>query len=48
MIVDCVNCEKDASNRTPWLLVVVLAGIIGSLLYFFIRKLPRETGQNQA
>jgi cytochrome bd-type quinol oxidase subunit 2 len=48
MIVDCVTHEKDANNRTPWLLVVVLAGIIGALLYCFVRKLPRETGRNQA
>jgi prolipoprotein diacylglyceryltransferase len=47
MIVDCVNCEKDANTRTTWLLVTVLAGIIGALLYYFIRKLPRETGRNQ-
>jgi hypothetical protein len=47
MIVDCINYEKDANNRTPWLLVVVLAGILGALLYCFIRKLPRETGQRQ-
>lgn len=48
MIVDCVTSEKEANSRTPWLLVVVLAGIIGALLYYFIRKLPREAGQNQA
>ncbi len=41
MVIDCVKCE-DGGTRIAWLLVILLAGVIGTPLYFFFRKLPRH------
>lgn len=45
MIVDCANYEKEGSTKIAWLLVILLAGIIGAPLYYLIRKLPRKGEQ---
>jgi len=47
MIVDCANNEKEGSTKIAWLLVILLAGIVGAPLYFLVRKLPRKSGQSQ-
>lgn len=41
MILDCISQETDPTNKIAWLLVILLVGIIGAPLYFFVRKLPR-------
>lgn len=41
MILDCITQETDPTNKIAWLLVILLVGIIGAPLYFFVRKLPR-------
>lgn len=41
MIVDCITVEPDPTNKIAWLLVILLVGVIGAPLYFFVRKLPR-------
>ncbi|WP_415910227.1 PLDc N-terminal domain-containing protein [Oleiharenicola sp. Vm1] len=41
MIVDCITLEPDPTNKIAWLLVILLVGVIGAPLYFFVRKLPR-------
>jgi hypothetical protein len=41
MIVDCITHETDAGNKIAWLLVILLVGLIGAPLYFFVRKLSR-------
>jgi hypothetical protein len=42
MLIDCVTKEKDEGNsRLIWVLVIVLTGIIGGLIYFFVRKRKR-------
>ena len=43
MIVDCAKHELEGSTKIAWLLVILLAGIIGAPLYFFIRRLPRQS-----
>ena len=40
MIVDCATKEQPDS-KIVWLLIVLLAGIVGAVIYFFVRKLPR-------
>jgi len=41
MIVDCATKEEEGSNKIVWILVVVLLGWLGALIYLFVRKLPR-------
>jgi hypothetical protein len=42
MIVDCLKHETEGSTKIAWLLVILLAGVIGAPLYFFLRRLPRQ------
>ncbi len=43
MIVDCATREPDQGNtKVIWLLVILLAPL-GSLIYFFARKLQRAS-----
>lgn len=42
MIVDCVTKEEGSGSKVAWLLVIILLGLIGAPLYFFVRKLPRK------
>jgi hypothetical protein len=41
-IVDCVKRETDGSTKIAWLLIILLVGIIGAPVYFFVRWLPRR------
>ena len=42
MIVDCVTNEPPEGNdRLIWILVIVLAQGIGSLIYYFVRRPQR-------
>jgi hypothetical protein len=43
MLVDCANHENEGSTKIAWLLIILLAGVVGAPLYFFVRKLPRNT-----
>jgi len=39
MLVDCVKRKfKEDSEKIIWVLVIVLTGIIGALIYYFIVK----------
>ncbi|VVB78352.1 Uncharacterised protein [uncultured archaeon] len=39
MIVDCATRKfKDDTEKVVWIIVIVLAGIIGSLIYYFVVK----------
>jgi len=41
MIVDAAKRKfKNESDKTLWILVVVLAGIIGAIVYYFVIKRP--------
>jgi len=47
-IVDCVQNERsDGNDKLVWILIIVLAGWIGSLIYVFVRRPARirEFGQ---
>ena len=42
MLIDCVQNEPNEGNdKVIWILVIVLAGWIGSLIYYFVRKRSR-------
>ena len=37
MIIDCVKRKfKDDTEKIVWLLVIIFAGIVGALIYYFI------------
>lgn len=43
MVIDCVNRESnEGNNNVIWLLVILLAPF-GSVIYFFSRKLQRQS-----
>lgn len=49
MIVDCAKYETEDTTKIVWLLIILLAGLIGAPLYFFVRKAPcRRLAQFQA
>jgi hypothetical protein len=41
MLVDCIRFE-DERAKVVWILVIVLAGIVGALIYLFARRIPRR------
>jgi prolipoprotein diacylglyceryltransferase len=42
MIIDCAKNEPDDGNdKIVWILVVVLAGVIGAAVYYFVRRPER-------
>jgi hypothetical protein len=41
MLVDCIQREfppQDQNSKIVWILVIVLAGWLGALIYFFVVK----------
>jgi len=41
-IVDCATKEPDTGNtKIVWILIILFAGIIGSIIYFFARRPKR-------
>ena len=43
MIVDCAKRKfKDDTMKIIWLLVMVLIGIIGAIVYFFVVKVNKN------
>jgi hypothetical protein len=44
MLVDCVRKEPTEGNdRIVWVLIIVLLHLLGAIVYFFVRKLPRAS-----
>lgn len=44
MLIDCITKETDeGNNRLIWVLVIVLTGAIGALIYYFVRRQKRQT-----
>ncbi len=40
-IVDCAMREPEGNDKLVWLIVIVLIGIIGSLIYCLVRRPAR-------
>jgi sterol desaturase/sphingolipid hydroxylase (fatty acid hydroxylase superfamily) len=39
MIIDCANNEPSEGNdKIVWILVIVLAGFLGAVIYYFARR----------
>jgi phospholipase D-like protein len=41
MLLDCIRYENER-DKVVWILVIVLAGILGALIYLFARRVPRR------
>ena len=41
MLIDCIRKETDGTQRLIWALVIFFLPCIGSLIYFFARKMAR-------
>jgi hypothetical protein len=37
MIYECATRERNSTEKIMWLLLVILAPVIGSLIYFLVR-----------
>ena len=44
MLIDCIKNEKDGTQRVIWAIVIFFFPCIGSLIYLFVRKMPRGKG----
>lgn len=42
MVVDCAKNEKNSTQKTIWIILMILFWILGAVLYFLVRKLPRK------
>jgi peptidoglycan/LPS O-acetylase OafA/YrhL len=43
MLVDCaMNEPSDSNDKIVWILILVFTGIIGAVLYYFVRRPRRE------
>lgn len=42
MMFDCIKNESYSTGEVIiWLVIMILGNIVGALLYFFLRKVPR-------
>jgi hypothetical protein len=41
MLIDCLRKETDMTQKIIWALVIFFLPCIGSLIYLFVRKIPR-------
>ena len=43
MIIDCAqNVQENTNDKIVWILIVVLLGFLGALIYFFARRPARQ------
>lgn len=38
MIVDCANRKMKENDKIVWILIIVLIGILGAIIYYFVIK----------
>ncbi len=41
MLFDCIKYENER-DKVVWILVIVLAGVVGALIYLLARRVPRR------
>jgi peptidoglycan/LPS O-acetylase OafA/YrhL len=42
MLIDCIQHEPDrGEQKVVWVLVIVFTGVVGALVYYFVRKSQR-------
>jgi prolipoprotein diacylglyceryltransferase len=45
MIIDCAKRDfKNETEKIVWILVIVLAGLIGAIIYYFVIKASKTKG----
>ena len=42
MLIDCIIKETDGTQRIIWALIIFFFHCVGSLIYFFARKMTRK------
>lgn len=50
MLIDCAQAPEppgESNHRLIWILVLVFAGWIGALIYFFVVRQPRLAGRRR-
>lgn len=48
VLLDLARHEPEGSNRTTWMMVVALTGVIGALAYLIVRRPQRLVESSQA
>lgn len=43
MLIDCIKREFD--NKALWIIIIVLIGVLGAIIYYFAIKRPNATKQ---
>ena len=41
MLIDCAKNEPEGNDKLVWILIIVFTGIIGALIYHFVRRPQR-------
>ena len=44
MLVDCLGSSLPSTEKLIWVVVMVVVPVIGSILYFFMKRQPRAGG----
>jgi hypothetical protein len=48
MLIDCAVKESSEGNdKLMWILIIVLVGIPGAIIYYFVRRAPRIANAGQ-
>jgi hypothetical protein len=43
MLIDCaLNETTENQQKLIWILVIIFVNLLGAIIYFFVRKLPRR------
>jgi len=49
MLIDCLKYESSEGNdKVIWVLVIIFVNWIGALVYFFVRRQPRNAANRAA
>ncbi len=43
-LIDCIKRKSDENDKVVWTLVIVFLGLLGSLIYYFVRKPKLDFG----
>jgi hypothetical protein len=48
MLIECATREPSGTDKIVWILVILLGGFVGALVYLIVRRPKRiaETGNN--
>jgi cytochrome c oxidase assembly factor CtaG len=41
MLIDCAKNEAEGTEKIVWIIVIIFTGIIGALIYHFVRRPQR-------